>query len=239
MQESRRGRAGAAWLLLLVAPLPGHAQQPGGVEGCEEAIAAAEAGSGLPAGLLSAIARTESGRPDPLTRRVAAWPWTINAAGVGAHFTSREEAVARVRELLARGILSVDVGCMQINLRHHPAAFATLEEAFEPRANVAYAIRFLTELRLRHGEWPAAIAGYHSADPVRGSGYLRRVNLAWTGAPSAASAPPSPGSADGGGRESSVMRFLPASARVQVFTPAALTPSRHVPGIVTIMPGRR
>ncbi len=35
---------------------------------------------------------------------------------------------------------------MQVNLGYHPEAFASLEAAFDPRRNVAYATRFLLEL---------------------------------------------------------------------------------------------
>jgi hypothetical protein len=34
---------------------------------------------------------------------------------------------------------------MQINLKHHPGAFASLEEAFDPQKNIAYAAQFLKE----------------------------------------------------------------------------------------------
>ena len=81
----------------------------------------------------------------------------------------------------ARGLASIDIGCMQINLRHHPAAFPTLEEAFDPLANVRYGARFLSQLYAAHGEWPAAIARYHSGDPVSGQDYARRVALARLG----------------------------------------------------------
>src|SRR5579884_4260905 len=108
---------------------------------CSRAIALAERGAGLPAGLLPAIGRVESGRPDPLTGGVQPWPWTINAEGVGHFFDTKADAIAAVQALQAQGIRSIDVGCMQINLMHHPDAFATLDEAFDPLANARYAAR--------------------------------------------------------------------------------------------------
>ncbi|WP_426955205.1 transglycosylase SLT domain-containing protein [Muricoccus radiodurans] len=222
---------GLAVALLLFGSLPAWAQS------CEEAIAAAEPASGLPSGLLGAIARTESGRYDAAARRVIPWAWTINAAGSGAHFPTREEAIVRTRGVIARGTSSVDVGCMQVNLRHHPDAFASLEEAFDPHANVAYAVRFLTALRQRYGDWPGAVAGYHSADPARGSSYLRRVNLAWAGAApgpefssASTAAAPAP--------DRIVPRVAPAASRVQVFTPTALTPTARPMSVVILMPRR-
>ena len=52
-----------------------------------------------------------------------------------------------MRAVQAQGVRSIDIGCMQVNLMHHPNAFATLDAAFDPLANALYAARFLTELR--------------------------------------------------------------------------------------------
>ncbi len=146
---------------------------------CEAAIAAATAGSRLPKGLLAAIGQVESGRADPATGAVRPWPWTIDAAGQPAYFASKDEAVAAVRALQARGVASIDVGCMQINLMHHPAAFASLDEAFDPPRNAAYAVRFLTQLYGQTHDWAEAAALYHSATPDVAEPYQRRVLAAW------------------------------------------------------------
>ena len=50
---------------------------------------------------------------------------------------------------------------MQINLMHHPDAFASLEEAFEPTRNVAYGARFLGQLRDETQSWTRAVERYH------------------------------------------------------------------------------
>jgi hypothetical protein len=68
---------------------------------------------------------------------------------------------------------------MQINLRYHPNAFVTLEQAFEPQANVTYAARFLTQLFGQSGSWTKAAALYHSATPELGADYQRRVLAVW------------------------------------------------------------
>ncbi|MCK8784789.1 transglycosylase SLT domain-containing protein [Roseomonas sp. NAR14] len=148
---------------------------------CRRAIAALEPGSGIPPGLLGAIALVESGRAIPGAGRAEPWPWAYNAAGDGNVPPGKARAVAEVAALLGRGVRSVDVGCMQINLQSHPAAFATLEEAFDPLANVRYAIRFLNTLRSRTGDWGLAIARYHSGEVVRGAAYYRRVAMAQLG----------------------------------------------------------
>jgi hypothetical protein len=182
------------WLcvaLLLIKPLGAAA---GDWAACRAAVGAAEREAALPQGLLHAIARIESGRRDPATGRIEPWPWALNAAGMGLHAATRAEAVATVAALQARGIRSIDVGCLQVNLLHHPDAFASLEEAFEPLANARYAARFLQELQARAGgAWSQAVAWYHSATPGRGEAYRLRVMAALAGneaEPRGAAAPP-------------------------------------------------
>lgn len=146
---------------------------------CVAAIERAERERGLPAGLLSAVAFTESGRPDPERRRAVAWPWTVNNAGDGRFFASKEEAIAQVEALRRDGRRNIDVGCMQINLMHHPDAFASLDEAFDPAANVAYGADFLGRLRAATGSWEEAVQRYNSADERIGGAYRAKVYERW------------------------------------------------------------
>jgi hypothetical protein len=149
---------------------------------CEQAGIAAEQDGGLPAGLLLAIGRVESGRWDDASGRVTAWPWTINAAGKGLWFDTRDAAAATVRTLLDGGTRSIDVGCFQINLLWHKDAFASLEQAFDPAANARYAAGFLLSLLSRTGSWEAAVEAYHSADPTLGFAYRQQVFSSWLAA---------------------------------------------------------
>jgi hypothetical protein len=103
------------------------------------------------------------------------WPWTINAEGEGHYFATKAEAIAAVQALQARGVRSVDVGCMQVNLMHHPEAFASLDQAFDPAANAAYAAHFLTQLFAQSSNWERATADYHSATPGLGEDYQHKV----------------------------------------------------------------
>ncbi|MBR0655284.1 lytic transglycosylase domain-containing protein [Plastoroseomonas arctica] len=146
---------------------------------CRAGIRAAEAHAGIPAHLLMAIGRAESGRADPATGVFHPWPWTINAEGRGSFFPDRAAAIAAVRQLQAQGVRSIDIGCMQVNLRHHPNAFASLEEAFDPVANTRYAARFLSELRAELGDWNRASAAYHSRTPENAARYQARVAELW------------------------------------------------------------
>ena len=142
---------------------------------CRSAIQQADVGSGLPAHMLIGIARVEAGRSDPITGEVHPWPWSINAEGQGHFFDTKADAIAFAQKLQARGIRSIDVGCMQINLMHHPDAFHGLDEAFDPSANARYAVRFLKELRDKTGSWETASAWYHSANPQEGGPYRQKV----------------------------------------------------------------
>ena len=168
-----------AGLLLLAPAFVGPAAQAAvpdedGFRQCEAGIAAAQAGSRIPPMLLPAIARVESGRLDA-RGRVRPWPWTINYRGTGTFFDTKDDAVAAVRALQAKGDDLVDVGCMQVNLHYHPAAFPTLDDAFDPLANARYAARFLTSLEYELQTWPLATAAYHSRMQDRGEDYSRRV----------------------------------------------------------------
>jgi hypothetical protein len=158
-------------------PLNQAALSPG--EQCRAAISAAERGHAIPAQLLSAIGRVESGRRDPGTGAWGAWPWTINAEGEGAYFDSKADAMRAVQALQARGVRSIDVGCMQVNLMHHPNAFPNLDLAFEPSVNADYAARFLTQLHEQTGDWTKATANYHSAYPPEGEPYAAKVMAIW------------------------------------------------------------
>ncbi len=151
---------------------------------CRSAIRNAEhaVGPALPANLLGAIAVVESGRRRVDTGRIEPWPWTINAEGVGAFYETKAAAIAAVQALQARDVRSIDVGCMQINLMHHPDAFASLEQAFDPQANANYGARFLSQLRSQTGDWIAAAGIYHSATPNLAADYRRLVLAVWPGA---------------------------------------------------------
>jgi Transglycosylase SLT domain len=168
----RRLFLGVIALALTPAPAAAH-------EGklCIGPIRAAERAFDLPAGLLMAVALTETGRRvgDALTP----WPWSINAAGEGAWLEHRRAAIERTRALQASGIESIDVGCMQVNLKWHGSAFDSLESAFDPRTNVTYAARHLKELRARSRNWLEAAGQYHSADPALARTYLARLNRNW------------------------------------------------------------
>jgi hypothetical protein len=165
--------------LLLLANIARAAVVPAPPALCETAINTAEYTGRLPPRLLHSIALVESGRLDEKANTVRPWPWTINAEGAGAFFASKNDAIAAVKKLQARGVRSIDVGCLQVNLMFHPNAFASLDEAFDPRANALYAARFLNQLHAPGDNWMRAIAAYHSDTPALGAPYRALVMLRW------------------------------------------------------------
>lgn len=163
--------------LVLLSSQLAHAQADKTI--CSNAISATERAARLPPQLLHTIAIVESGRRDPQTGAISPWPWTINAEGVGTFYDSRDQAIAAVMALQARGIRSIDVGCMQINLMHHPLAFSSLEQAFDPVANVAYGAKFLKQLFAETSAWPKAAGAYHSRTTELGADYQDKVMALW------------------------------------------------------------
>jgi hypothetical protein len=141
---------------------------------CRQAIRAAERAAGMPDQLMAAIGHVESGRPDS-KGVVQPWPWTINSGGQGQMFDSKADAIAAVKALQAKGVQSIDVGCMQVNLMYHPHAFASLDQAFDPATNATYAAHFLGELYGQSHDWTQATGLYHSATPELGADYQRKV----------------------------------------------------------------
>ena len=65
----------------------------GAASPCEQAALEAEKAFDVPAGLLSAIGRVESGRFDAQEGRIVPWPWTIDVAGDGRQFDTAMEVV--------------------------------------------------------------------------------------------------------------------------------------------------
>lgn len=157
----------------------GPAVPPGPGLRCRQAIAAAELAEGIPPHLLQAIGVVESGRPVAGGGATLPWPWTIDVNGRGTFLAGPDQAIAAVRAARAAGMRSIDVGCLQVSLLHHPHAFATLREAFDPAANARFAAGFLRRLFARTHDWAAAAAAYHSQTPARAGPYRARVLAEW------------------------------------------------------------
>lgn len=148
---------------------------------CTRQVTRSERKYGIPQRLLGAMAATETGRRHKGLGIQVPWPWTINVEGKPYFYDTKTQAVAAVEQFQSLGATSIDVGCMQINLRHHPNAFATLNQAFEPSSNIDYAARFLRGHYDETRSWKEAVGRYHSRTPAHASRYIATVYDKWYG----------------------------------------------------------
>jgi soluble lytic murein transglycosylase-like protein len=146
---------------------------------CATEISKVEAAEQIPSLLLHAISKIESGRTSPEGTARIAWPWTVMAEGRGRYLPTKAAAIAEVRKLRKAGVKSIDVGCMQVNLMYHADAFDSLEDAFDPAQNVAYAAQFLKALKDELHSWIKAVGSYHSRTPAYFTVYRSKVVAAW------------------------------------------------------------
>ena len=146
---------------------------------CERSVLHEERAHRIPSRLLHAISIAESGRWNKARKEIAAWPWTVTSGGKGQYYPTKIAAIRAVRRLQRQGIRNIDVGCMQVNLRYHPTAFKSLDEAFDPTANARYAGRFLAQLRQEKRSWVQAVKYYHSATRSRHVPYRAKVYMIW------------------------------------------------------------
>lgn len=138
---------------------------------CEREMAAAAQEHGIPLGVLYAVGLTETGRGDSLR------PFALNIDGKASYDMAKDEALRRFEVARKAGVRMIDVGCMQINHHFHARHFASVADMFDPPRNVAYAARFLRQLREREGTWTLAVARYHAGphnDPAQ-KRYVCRV----------------------------------------------------------------
>jgi soluble lytic murein transglycosylase-like protein len=134
---------------------------------------------GVPLGMLYSVGLTETGRRGSLQ------PYAMNVEGKAVFSNSAAEAMQRFAEASRGGARLIDLGCMQINHLYHRENFSSLESMLNPRTNVEYAARFLSELKSRHETWTMAVARYHAGpnnDPAQ-KRYVCRVitNMVATG----------------------------------------------------------
>lgn len=123
---------------------------------CERQLAAAAAHENVPLGVLYAVGMTESGNKGSLH------PYALNIAGKTVFAKSQAEALATFERARNKGIKLIDLGCMQVNHHYHGKNFTSPLAMLDPEANVAYAAKFLKELRDSEGSWTMAVARYHA-----------------------------------------------------------------------------
>ena len=162
-----------------IPPNPAPLQEVGKELDCRDMVADAERRHRIPGQMLTAITIAESGRWMADRKVFIAWPWTVYAEGKGRYFETKAAAVAAVQTLLKAGGRNIDVGCMQVNLHYHPDAFANLDMALEPAANIEYAAKLLRKLYEQRKSWYQAVALYHSATKTLNQPYRRKVIGLW------------------------------------------------------------
>ncbi|MEE2695007.1 MAG: transglycosylase SLT domain-containing protein [Pseudomonadota bacterium] len=131
----------------------------------------------LPNKLLTSISLVESGiKREKNTFR--SWPWTLNVSGKSMYFNSKIEILKYLKENINKK-KSIDIGCMQINVRYHLRNFESLSHMVDPEENVKYAATFLLQLFKKHRSWNEAISRYHSSVPIKKKRYLKKVYAYW------------------------------------------------------------
>ena len=134
----------------------------------------AEIQHGIPEGLMQSITRVEAGRKT-VTGEYMPWTWTLNDAGEGLFFDTRQAALDYLQVAVNAGDHSVDVGCMQVNTKWHMDGFFDLADMLDPVQNADYAASFLLDLFAAHQSWDGAVKHYHSSDPAKNVQYHSRV----------------------------------------------------------------
>ena len=165
-------------LLMLFQPLPAVAQEIVTADEefiCINAAIEAEKHYQIKKNLLVSISKIETGRWNEQLQQKTAWPWTVNVAGKGYFYKSKSEAIAAVKKWQSAGYDSIDVGCMQINLRFHGDKFANLEDAFDPEKNVDVAAKFLLGRYKHRKDWLFAATDYHSKRPSKARVYKQKL----------------------------------------------------------------
>ncbi|MBV2184322.1 MAG: transglycosylase SLT domain-containing protein, partial [Rhizobium sp.] len=169
MTRARYRRPLAGLVLLVLATSTSDAAASTGA--CEREIQAAAAKYAIPEGILYSVGLTETGRKGSLQ------PFAMNVEGKPMFFDSEAEALSAFVNARREGAKLIDIGCMQINQHFHGENFSSVQAMFNPRANVEYAARFLSNLRDRHETWTMAVARYHAGpnnDPAQ-KRYVCRV----------------------------------------------------------------
>ena len=107
----------------------------------------------LPEDVLFAIGLHETKKIHSIYKKPIAWPWTANVKGKSYYFKNKREAVNFVKTNIKQGNTNIDVGCMQVNLKHHPNAFRSIEQAFTQRYQSRLACRSRRSPRTRRRQF--------------------------------------------------------------------------------------
>ena len=154
--------AAAFGLALVATPTMAHAQ----TDQCTSLIIDAEKRYNIPEGLLLAIALTESGSHGH------PYPYAMNIGGRPYLAPNNETMANVINRYMSAGQNSIDVGCMQINIKYHARRFSSPYDLLDSATNVDYGARYLTELAVASNSWQDAVMTYHNKNnPSRRAWY--------------------------------------------------------------------
>ena len=123
--------------------------------------------------LLYAIALVESGRQT--AEGLRPWPWTLNVAGTGHYYPSRQAAWLALRSFLKSGEDNVDIGPMQVSWLWHRDRLGSAWLALDPTHNVRVGAWVLANaVRAENDIW-SGVGRYHSGKADRQRRYRERV----------------------------------------------------------------
>lgn len=135
----------------------------------------AASSAGVPSEVLYAVALTESGLR--IDGRIRPWPWTLNVAGKGRFFKTREDACIALNQVLKSvSAKRVDVGLGQINVGYHGQKVEQHCDLLDPYLNLSIAAAILKSHHRTGNDWLIAIGRYHR--PAGGGPAKRYRNIA-------------------------------------------------------------
>ena len=95
-------------------------------------------------------------------------------------FASRAAAWAELRQALAAGERSIDIGVMQVNWRYHRDALQDPWQALDPYYNLRVAATILVDCYQLRGDWWNAVGCYHAPQAAgRAARFRDRVRAHW------------------------------------------------------------
>jgi hypothetical protein len=135
---------------------------------------------GIPHSLLYAVALTESGKHVLSAGVFRPWPWTLNVAGQGYFFDSKQDALSALKDWLQPGKQSIDIGLMQVNWRYHQDKLRSPWLALDPYHNLRVGAEILQDCYKKRQDWWSSIGCYHSpSNTQKAEQYIGRVLSRW------------------------------------------------------------
>lgn len=102
------------------------------------------------------------------------WPWTVTVNDRTDYYEDKKKAVTAAQNALKISE-PINVGCLAIPV----TAAADIEEALDPKSNVAVAAKVLAQKYQQLRDWINATAAYHSSNPEEQLKYLERIEKSW------------------------------------------------------------